>query len=33
MSFEKNLFNKINSRLDFKYVGTYSDFENIEYAI
>jgi len=33
LSFEKNLFNKITSRLDFKYVGSaYSDFENIEYA-
>ena len=33
VSFEKNLFNKINSRLDFKYVGSaYSDFENIEYS-
>ena len=33
LSFEKNLFNKVTSRLDFKYVGsTYSDFENIEYS-
>ena len=33
VSFEKNLFNKVTSRLDFKYVGSaYSDFENIEYS-